>query len=833
MLELPPVADGNLALAVAGAPEPVVGMPAPSSFSSAGLPPLTKAQVHYWRELCGELSRAGTTGVPSAEDFPPGLRPNRATLKAMVAYGILARRQRAWHLTRPWYARLSVLRAEAVETPPLLPCERPAPGLPSYAELQAWEAICRWLDTQPRQRSRLPFTGLAAFTLREDAEALPALGETLEVQEAPAGLLRGMRTARLVRHTSACEWVLAKAWRERLLALWQGYDRLKCVLPAVLQAAVAPPHSLVAGIDTWVLNWRVEESLPARLRTDLDNYQTQSREAEAELDTRWIYDGVPLRMYRWGTKPEHGGGVSWSYVLLSPSLRLVIRKAPLGGIIAQARLGAECLWRLTPRRALDELDALVRRLWAKGGKGAGHWQVSQVHLAHDVANAPILEDWRERFVSRSRSRAQYEASREQIDALRRALRGEQVGDDGEDWEDWDDDTAALACDGGVDWDAEYGLDDADAADTWDAFGPLGQRVNKDDGDDEEGNDNPFEKEAEDRAVTRYTTGRRLSGFAWSPGGAISVVLYRKDWELGRRRKAYMEPLWAAAGRQREEPVTRCEVRLRREAIRALRLPNVPDVRVLDNPWVMLDHLDPIFATVVGLAEEPCPDAVNVSWLRLVVPSEEETNHARWDTDPTWRVIQAAQFMPASVPALAPARRLIRRIEHTRCAEQLDGILYGLLVRRVAELHPEGEQWDVSRALGDAAPALIELAAQPDKEFGRRVRTRRQELGLPVTQAGKVLPLRVSTPALEPPEALAALDGEPPETEQERSAWRSRLAERRMREAHQVLEEAEQRGVSARELERAAGLFDHAVHVYRAAQAAALACFGRASSESSE
>jgi hypothetical protein len=30
-------------------------------------------------------------------------------------------------------------------------------------------------------------------------------------------------------------------------------------------------------------------------------------------------------------------------------------------------------------------------------------------------------------------------------------------------------------------------------------------------------------------VTRYTTGRRLSGFTWSPGGAISVVLYRKDW----------------------------------------------------------------------------------------------------------------------------------------------------------------------------------------------------------------------------------------------------------------------------------------------------------------
>jgi hypothetical protein len=151
---------------------------------------------------------------------------------------------------------------------------------------------------------------------------------------------------------------------------------------------------------------------------------------------------------------------------------------------------------------------------------------------------------------------------------------------------------------------------------------------------------------------------------------------------------------------------------------------------------------------------------------------------------------------------------------------LDGILYGLLVRRVAELHPEGEQWDVSRALGDAAPALTELAVQPDKDFGQRVRARRQELGLPVAPAAKVLPLRASQPPLEPPEALAALDAEPPNAKQERAAWRLRLAERRMREAHLALEEAEQRRAPPRELERVAVLFDQAVTVYEAAQLAA-------------
>jgi hypothetical protein len=241
---------------------------------------------------------------------------------------------------------------------------------------------------------------------------------------------------------------------------------------------------------------------------------------------------------------------------------------------------------------------------------------------------------------------------------------------------------------------------------------------------------------------------------------------------------------------------------------------VLEAHALDDPWIMLQHLEAIFATVVGLADEPCPDAVNVAWLRLVVPNDQETNHARWETDPTWRVMQAASFTPA--PELGQARRLIRRTEHTRCAEQLDGILYGLLVRRVAELHPQGEHWDVSRALGDAAPALAELATQPGKDFGQRVRTRRQELGLPVASAGKLLPLRASQPPPEPPETLAALDAEPPETEQERAAWRALLTERRMREAHLALEEAEHRGAPTRDLERAAATFHHVVLVYEAA-----------------
>jgi hypothetical protein len=36
--------------------------------------------------------------------------------------------------------------------------------------------------------------------------------------------------------------------------------------------------------------------------------------------------------------------------------------------------------------------------------------------------------------------------------------------------------------------------------------------------------------------------------------------------------------------------------------------------VLDDPWVMLEHLEAIFATAVGQTQKACPDAVNVAWL---------------------------------------------------------------------------------------------------------------------------------------------------------------------------------------------------------------------------
>jgi hypothetical protein len=126
------------------------GITIPADFS-----PVTKAQVAYWRGLCGAISLTGTEGMGDAS-WPADLAPSKPTLQAMVDCGLIVRRRRAWHLKRKWHAWLQYLRLAAVPTPALTIAECPAPGLPTYAELQVWEAVCRWLDRQPQCRARLP-----------------------------------------------------------------------------------------------------------------------------------------------------------------------------------------------------------------------------------------------------------------------------------------------------------------------------------------------------------------------------------------------------------------------------------------------------------------------------------------------------------------------------------------------------------------------------------------------------------------------------------------------------------------------------------------------------
>jgi hypothetical protein len=377
-----------------------------------------------------------------------------------------------------------------------------------------------------------------------------------------------------------------------------------------------------------------------------------AKDEDDEVETPWQYDGAPLLMYRSGVNTQQGGGVSWSYILRNPSLTLLIRKAPLGGIVAQARLGSECLWRCTPRAALDELNLLIRRIWRPGSVGssgmrrvrsvgatASRWQVSQVHLAHDVANAPLEQEQLERYVSRSRKQSVFEAARANLTALYRELDDAHHVD-------------AFLEGGfdGLDWDALYG--GADEDNPFDGFDPFCEDVDRSSHDEE-----PVP--AEDRAVMLHRFGRRVSGVTWSPGAAVSFVVYDKILEGRLRGKSHMEPIWRVHGWDGQAPVTRHEARLRREALRVLSVPEI-HVAEFDDPWQMLDHVQDLFGYVVGrpataTPATDCPPEVDVAWLRRVVPDPSQTNRSRWPTDPTWAVVQAASF--ANAPA--EARHLIR------------------------------------------------------------------------------------------------------------------------------------------------------------------------------
>lgn len=170
---------------------PAHGIEIPEGVVSA-----TKAQVAYWRQLCGAISERGLRGMGDA-DWSLDLAPTRITLRAMEEQRLIVRRSRAWHRRCGWYATLTLLRVTAIPTPLLAIADRPAPNLPTFGEIETWEKVCRWLDQQPQQRGRLPILGV------------PGLPGPSGSGEVSAETLRGMRSCRLVRHGNDCTWRLS------------------------------------------------------------------------------------------------------------------------------------------------------------------------------------------------------------------------------------------------------------------------------------------------------------------------------------------------------------------------------------------------------------------------------------------------------------------------------------------------------------------------------------------------------------------------------------------------------------------------------------------------
>ncbi len=306
-----------------------------------------------------------------------------------------------------------------------------------------------------------------------------------------------------------------------------------------------------------------------------------------------------------------------------------------------------------------------------------------------------------------------------------------------------------------------------------------------------GEDEPVPEE--DRAVRAHRWGRRLSDVTWSPGAAVSFVVYDKLLEGRLRGKSHMEPIWRANGWDGKAPVTRHEARLRREALRALGVPQ-KCIAEFDDPWAMLDHLQDLYGYVVGRASTAtaaadCPPEVDIAWLRRVVPDPGEANRSRWPTDPIWHIVQAASFADAPTEA----RRLIRREVRSDQVEKRDRGAYGLLVSRTALAFADPKRWSLSFAMKELYRAFEIESQKPGKTFHELVCRRRRELGLPVPVGEKVLPFR-SQPSASLPAIDIMIDQESdnPYAARTLSALRT---ERRLEELDVAIEDAEWRGSS--------------------------------------
>jgi hypothetical protein len=694
-----------------------------------GVSPVTRAHIRYWRELCQSIATCGADGMPT-DGWPEGFTPSRLTLRSMVGYGLIVRRSRAWHLRRQSVERLAELESTAAPTPHLTLLDRPAPDLPTFAELSRFEDIARYLDTLPGRRERLPFAGCNVTSTE----------------------LKNMRRWKLLRHVTGCYWQLYSDWKTRLEGYWRAVvqEQGERVPPPDPER---PPKVVAVGIDTWYLNVSDDEGLPPKLRQALDDLQRQAQEDEDEIDLDVLIDGAPLRLFRFGASRQQGGGVSWSYILHNASLVILLRRVPLGGIVGQIRLGSEYLWRCTPADALTEVQNLFRRWWAPTQREA-RWQVSQIHWAVDVSNTTLESEQLEHYVSRARKRSEHHGA---LDAF---LQSAPIDEDG-----------MLL--GSM----------FDMSDPWVDEGPsgwagIGELLGWNDAADE----------VEDRAVILNHWGKRLSGITWSPGGAIMMVLYDKVLEMRLHGKRHMEVIWQANGWQSGESVTRHEGRLRREALAMLETMDGQRGQ-FDDPWDCLAHLADLLAYMVGRppSDEECPEDTNVAWIRRVVPQADDTNRSRWPTDPVWQLVQNATF--DEVPSVA--RRMIRQVTRSQNIDKRVKVLYGALVSCTALKHGDTGQMDISTALREVVPLLEEEMQRPGKNLGDLVRERRRQWALPLTQEDKVLYLPERHPSSPIPEKKN--DDLDPVAEWNQAKERLAETERRMQESEDALFEAQRVG----------------------------------------
>ncbi len=535
-----------------------------------------------------------------------------------------------------------------------------------------------------------------------------------------ARLLKRMARYKLVRHRDDCRWQLSPRWQVILRRLWKA-------TPADDPPASEPAHDDEAipfiadtGVDTLYVNL-LAQHLPQALIQACDTLKAQAQEDDQTVETPWSVFDAPLSMYKAGVGTRvKGRGVSWSYILRNGMVMLLLRKAPLSGLVGSVRLSAECLWTYGPRAALDRLRADLETMWRHAEPGSFRgvtWQLSQIYLCTDVAQWTPQPADLARLLTRSRKKAVHMPSAAEVElAFANAAADETAGDDAwlsgmlpPDWEGLPLDLLGLVA-----------PDEVVTAD--------GEESEEDVGD----NDDADLGWADEQGAVVHLWGQRASGFAFSPGADLSAVWYDKLLEERRSGKRWMEAIHATGGWRQDMALTRVEVRFRRGVLREL----ATQIRTksggtawFDDPWQCLDHLQDLWAYFAGLPPEAdtAPDVTHRGWMRLVVPDGQDSNRSRWRTDPIWELLQRACFRADATPLP------LERAPHVRHdLDLVDAELYGLLKLRAAL---RGEYLDTTATLSQElrafADRMEEVDAERGRDFAEEVREKARMLGKPV------------------------------------------------------------------------------------------------------
>ena len=163
-----------------------------------------------------------------------------------------------------------------------------------------------------------------------------------------------------------------------------------------------------------------------------------------------------------------------------------------------------------------------------------------------------------------------------------------------------------------------------------------------------------EKSTADRGSTLIYHGTNYSGSAFGKGD-VQCVLYDKSREIRDKggQKKWMHEVWTAGGWDGEAPVWRVEVRLRKDALKALsatskeltaigangaapdwaRLWGAGSVTVGNGLTAVIRALDGIWQYMTG------------EWLTLRDPDVTDDRRSRWPVSSLWRTVQAVTWGP--------------------------------------------------------------------------------------------------------------------------------------------------------------------------------------------